>query len=40
MQTTGLPFGIPDGSSAEPTIHPGDTGVATRRSRPLIDGLR
>ena len=37
MQITGLPFGVTDWSSVEPTTHKGDTGVATWRTRQVGD---
>ena len=33
MQMTGIPFGITDWRSVEATIHAGDAGIATRRTR-------
>jgi quercetin dioxygenase-like cupin family protein len=33
MQMTGIPFEVTDWSSIEPTEHPGETGVATWRTR-------
>jgi len=33
MELTGIPFGITDWSSIEPTQHPGETGTATWRTR-------
>jgi hypothetical protein len=33
MQMTGIPFGVTDWSSVERTEHPGETGVATWRTR-------
>jgi quercetin dioxygenase-like cupin family protein len=33
MQMTGIPFEVTDWSSVEPTEHPGETGVATWRTR-------
>ena len=33
MEMTGIPFGTTDWSSIEPTLHPGETGTALRRTR-------
>jgi quercetin dioxygenase-like cupin family protein len=33
MQMTGIPFQVTDWSSVEPTEHPGETGLATWRTR-------
>jgi hypothetical protein len=33
MQISDIPFGITDWTSVEPTEHPGETGVATWRTR-------
>lgn len=33
MQLTDIPFGTVDWTAVEPTLHPGETGVATWRAR-------
>lgn len=33
MQMTGIPFGVTDWSSVEPSLHKGDIGTATWRTR-------
>ncbi len=33
MRMTGIPFGITDWSSIEPTVHPGETGEAVWRTQ-------
>jgi hypothetical protein len=33
MQLTDIPFGTVDWATVEPTVHPGETGVATWRTR-------
>jgi uncharacterized cupin superfamily protein len=39
MDMTGIPFGTTDWSAIEPTRHPGETGVATWRTR-TFNGIR
>ena len=39
MKMNAIPFGTTDWSTVEPTEHPGDTGVATWRTR-NFDGIR
>ena len=39
MDMTGIPFGVTDWASVEPTSHPGEAGVATWRTR-HFNGIR